>query len=98
MPQVDLVLFGADTVIPERGVVNKAGSTLLALAARQAHKPVLVAAERLKCARNAGPAEPTLESGSPEEIWTECSAGVEISNVYFELVPRELITELILSP
>jgi translation initiation factor 2B subunit (eIF-2B alpha/beta/delta family) len=42
--EADLVLVGADAVTPE-AVVNKAGTRLLALAARAAGVPVCVAAD-----------------------------------------------------
>jgi translation initiation factor 2B subunit (eIF-2B alpha/beta/delta family) len=95
MPQVDFVLFGADTVFPGRGVLNKAGSVLLALAARHAQKPVLVATERLKFVRDGGSAEPRLESGPADEVWEQRPADLDVSNVCFEFIPLELVTELI---
>jgi translation initiation factor eIF-2B subunit delta len=95
MPQVDLVLLGADSVVPGLGVINKSGSTLLALAAHHQRTPVMVAADRLKTVRSAAPACPVLESGQPGEVWDQAPDGVDVSNVYFEIVPESLITEVV---
>jgi len=93
MPQTDMVLLGADSVIPGQGVVNKVGSALLALAARRFDKPVIVAAESLKQVRDGHESIPRLESGTIEEVWQDAPAGIEVSNVYFELIPWEMITQ-----
>jgi len=92
MPEVDMVLLGADSVVPKRGAVNKAGSALMAVAARQFDKPVIVAAESLKRVRGDPGETPMLESGSATEVWPDAPDGIGISNVYFELIPWETIT------
>lgn len=92
MAQVDMVLLGADSVMPKRGAVNKVGSALLALTARQFDRPVIVAAESLKRVRSDNAETPTFESGAVEEIWPDAPDGIGISNVYFEWVPWETIT------
>jgi translation initiation factor 2B subunit (eIF-2B alpha/beta/delta family) len=93
MPQADMILLGADSVIPGQGVVNKVGSALLALAARRCDKPVVVAAESLKQVRDGQDGTPRMECGAIEEVWQDAPAGIEVSNVYFELIPRETIAE-----
>jgi ribose 1,5-bisphosphate isomerase len=95
MPQVDTVLLGADAVLPDGSAVNKVGSVLLALAARQCQKQVWVAAERLKLIRGETPLPVALESQPAAEVWAEAPDGLEIANVYFEIVPAELIDEVI---
>lgn len=95
MPKVDLVLLGADAVMPKRGVVNKVGSALLALTARQFDKPVIVAAESLKRVRGDQNETPPFESGARKEVWPDAPDGIGISNVYFELVPWESIAQCI---
>lgn len=92
MPKADMVLLGADSVVPKVGAVNKVGSALLALTARQFGKPAIVAAESLKRVRGDREETPTLESGKAGEVWPGAPDGIGISNVYFELVPWEAIT------
>jgi translation initiation factor 2B subunit (eIF-2B alpha/beta/delta family) len=83
------VWLGADAVT-DRGVLNKIGSYALALAARERSIPVYVLAERRKFL----PA-PTralkIREMPREEVWEETPAGVQARNVYFELIPAELI-------
>jgi translation initiation factor 2B subunit (eIF-2B alpha/beta/delta family) len=94
MPQVDTVLLGADAILPDRSAVNKVGSAQLALAAHRCGKPVWVIAERLKFVRAGTPMPMALESQSVAEVWSEAPAGLDISNVYFEIVPADLIDEV----
>ena len=93
MSQVDVVLFGADAILSDGSVVNKVGSAQLALAAHQHHKPVWVAAERLKWARG-DPPHVELETQSASEVWSDAPEGMEVSNIYFEVVPTALITDV----
>jgi len=95
MPQVDMVLLGADSVIPGHGAVNKVGSALLALAARQFDKPVIVAAESLKRIRDDKQELPAFECGTAGEVWQDVPEGIDISNVHFELVSWKTITHCI---
>ncbi len=95
MPKVDVVLLGADSVVPKRGAVNKVGSALLALTARQFDKPVIVAAESLKRVRGDQEQTPTFESGASREVWPDAPDNIGVSNVYFEVVPWEAITHCV---
>ncbi len=93
--EADLVLLGADCVLPGRGVINKSGSGLLALVAHRVGRPVLVAAESLKWVREPADFSIELEEGAPGEVWSEAPAGLDVANVYFELVPESWITEIL---
>ncbi|MCS6815808.1 MAG: translation initiation factor eIF-2B [Blastocatellia bacterium] len=83
-----LALVGADCVAPE-GVVNKIGTRLLALAARECGIPLYVLAESSKFF-------PALlsasRSQSPVEIWETPPLGLTIWNEYFETTPLDLFT------
>ena len=92
--QADLVLIGADAVLDNGDVVNKAGSALLALAAKHWGTPFLVAAETLKRERRPGSVK-WEESNPREEIWPDAPAGVELANHYFDRVPSDFVTEII---
>jgi translation initiation factor 2B subunit (eIF-2B alpha/beta/delta family) len=94
MPQVDLVLLGADAITTSGDAVNKVGSTLLALSAQRHQKPVLVVAESLKWIRPDRPAPLALESDPAEEVWA-APPGIAVANFYFETVPHELIAQIV---
>jgi translation initiation factor 2B subunit (eIF-2B alpha/beta/delta family) len=87
--QAAAVWLGAEAVT-DRGVLNKAGSYGAALAAREASVPVYVLAQRRKFIPAATPALriPEMEGS---EVWDSPPAGVTAKNVYFELVPLELL-------
>ncbi len=94
MYEADLVLFGADSVLADGALVNKAGSLLIALAAREANVPVLVAAESFKCTGlTAEGAE--LEEKSGSELRPPPVPGIRSRNVYFDITPRPLISTYI---
>jgi ribose 1,5-bisphosphate isomerase len=95
MPQIDAVLLGADSILPDGSAVNKVGSAQLALAAHQCHTLVLVAADRLKFVRDVAARDVELEVQPAAEVWPEAPDGIEVLNVYFEAVPAHLINELI---
>ncbi len=92
MPHVSRVLLGADAVCTDGSIVNKAGSTLLALAARRFGLPVTVVAQEIK---RMATAEPPLEAASPAEVWPDAPPLVQVQNVYFEQVPADLLTEIV---
>jgi translation initiation factor 2B subunit (eIF-2B alpha/beta/delta family) len=81
--------------LPEGSAVNKVGSAQLALAAHQHHKSVWVAAERRKWMREGDPPHVELEAQPASEVWSDAPAGMEVSNIYFEVVPANLITDII---
>lgn len=81
--------IGADAVT-DRGVINKVGSFALALAAREHSVPVYALASRRKFLPAVTGA---LRIGEmpPDEVWKDPPSGVRPRNVYFELVPFELL-------
>ncbi len=89
--EADLVLFGADSVLADGSLVNKAGSLLIALAAREAGVPVLVAAESFKCTGLAAE-EVELEEKSGSELRPPPVPGIRSRNIYFDITPVELIS------
>jgi translation initiation factor 2B subunit (eIF-2B alpha/beta/delta family) len=83
------VWLGADAVT-DRGVINKIGSFAIALAAREHSVPVYALAGQRKFLP-ATTAALRIDEMPPAEIWDAPPAGVEARNVYFELVPLELL-------
>jgi translation initiation factor eIF-2B subunit delta len=81
--------MGADAVT-DRGVINKVGSLALALAAREHGVPVYALATRRKFLPAATGALRIIEM-PPAEVWSDPPPGVRARNVYFELVPFDLL-------
>lgn len=87
----NLALVGADTVCADGSVVNKAGTLLVALAARHAGKPFYVCCEGFKMAALGVPT-PVLEEMDPVELGAPCWPGVAVRNTYFDVTPPSLVT------
>lgn len=89
LADADMALIGADAVLGDLAVVNKAGSLFAALAARAQGKPCHAAADTFKIDPLASSADAVFEEMAADEVWPERP---EIcANVYFEPVPAELI-------
>lgn len=89
--QADKVIVGADSLLRDGSLVSKAGSRLLALAARDAGIPFWVLAESFKHSLIL-PEDVVLEEMPEEELQLESMSRVQVRNVYFDLVPARLIT------
>ena len=88
---LDLVLVGADAILPSGGIINKTGTRLAALAARERDVPFYVVASTDKIARSEDVA---CELSDPREIYTG-TENVAVRNPLFELTPRELVSAII---
>lgn len=88
--EAEAVLIGADAVCADLAVVNKTGSLLAALAAKQKGKPFLAAADTFKIAPYFNGDDTPLEEHDGGEVWREHPKSC--SNIYFEPVPAELVT------
>jgi translation initiation factor 2B subunit (eIF-2B alpha/beta/delta family) len=89
--EADAVLVGADSVLADGAVVNKTGTGLLALAARDRGVPFYVCCESFKW-RAPGQPPPELEEMAPAELETPDWPGVTVRNVYFDLTPGRLVS------
>ena len=94
MSEADSVLLGADAVLCNGDVLNKTGSAGLALAAAHFGRPVIVGADRLKWEREPGTVRRN-EFNPAEEVWDEPPSGVSVGNGYFDLIPADLLSEII---
>jgi len=92
--QVHLVLLGADTILESGDVVNKSGSALLALAARECDIPVWVVSTELKRRRRPSDVVPQEEMPTAE-VWDDPPPGVITMNQYFEPIPAHWVSQLI---
>jgi ribose 1,5-bisphosphate isomerase len=86
----DLVLVGADTILADFSVVNKAGTYPAALSAHDNLIPFYVCGEKYKQIHGAGKT-PELETMDTAEINGPDLPFVELKNVYFDITPARLI-------
>jgi ribose 1,5-bisphosphate isomerase len=93
---VDLVVVGADAITSEGNVINKIGTSMVALAAKEARTPFYVVSELLKFDPLTihGDYE-TIEERSPQEVWEEAPSGLNIRNPAFDVTRREFIHGII---
>jgi translation initiation factor 2B subunit (eIF-2B alpha/beta/delta family) len=91
MPTVSKVLIGADSVLADGAVVNKAGTSLIAMAAGHCQVPVYVCCETLKYSTKSA-AEVVLEEMDSAELDLPLIPHVEPRNVYFDITPAKYIT------
>jgi len=91
--EADGVMVGADTVLPEGDLINRIGTRLLALAAKDAEVPFYVVAETLKVAAPSEPLPFAPQEGTPKEICDE--KWLEVRNVYYDVTPARLVTSYV---
>ena len=89
--EADLVLVGADSIMEDFSTVNKAGTYLLALAARDNNIPFYVVSESCKRILP-GIQTPEPEDMDPAELDFPELPGVTVRNIYFDLTPARLIS------
>lgn len=90
--KVEAVVIGADKLLANSNVVNKTGSNNLAVLANYFGKSFYVIADSSKKSKETK-YEP--EEKSFEEIWENKPGNVKISNRYFEVIDKKLITRII---
>ena len=86
----EVVLIGADAVLPDGSIINKVGSYSIALAAQKNHIPVYSVAGLLKYAEK----DQIIELRNEAEIIFS-SPDFDVFNPAFDKVPAELITGII---
>jgi methylthioribose-1-phosphate isomerase len=95
--RVDAVVVGADRIAANGDVANKIGTYSLALAARQAGIPFLVAAPEstIDEATPAGAAIP-IEQRADEEVTAPAApVGTRALNLAFDITPAELVSAVV---
>lgn len=104
LPICDAVVVGADSVLANGDVINKAGTALLAWTAWGQHVPMYALCETLKISpRRWSDDERTrwaenvklLEEKEPGEVLESPIAGVTVRNFYFDHTPYKLISKII---
>jgi ribose 1,5-bisphosphate isomerase len=96
MNQVDLVIVGADAITSEGNVINKIGTSVIALIAHEARTPFYVVSELLKFDPETiyGDYE-KIEERSPDEIWKNPPKNLLIRNPAFDVTRRDFIHGII---
>jgi len=100
MTEVDKVIVGADAIAANGAVVNKVGTSMIALSAHEARVRVFVAAETYKFSPETMIGELiTIEERDPTEVLPreelEGMGGVEVRNPAFDITPPEYIDLII---
>ena len=96
MNEVDFVLVGSDAITSEGNVINKIGTSTIALAAHEARTPFYVVSELLKFDPQTmcGDYE-KIEERSPNEIWKSHPKKLIIKNPAFDVTRRDFIHGII---
>lgn len=96
MNQVDFVIVGADAITSQGNVINKIGTSIIALAAHESRTPFYVVSELLKFdpATMYGGYE-KIEERSPNEIWENPPKNLVIRNPAFDVTRRDFIHGII---
>lgn len=96
LPMCRAIVVGADSIQADGSVLNKAGTALLARAARDHHVPLYVLSETLKISPRAWSGDlALLEEHTGQEVWSRSIPGVAVRNFYFDRTPPELVTQII---
>ncbi|MHA2366585.1 MAG: translation initiation factor eIF-2B [Candidatus Hodarchaeales archaeon] len=93
---VDMIIIGADAVTVEGVALNKIGSRLLALSARELHVPLYVCSSLLKYNPETILGHHSeIEMRETQEIWPDHPPGVEVFNPAFETIASQYIAAFI---
>lgn len=96
LPMCQAIVVGADSILADGSVINKAGTALLGWAARGHGVPFYVLSETLKISPRAWSGDLTLlEEHSGQEVWKQAGREIAVRNFSFDHTPAELITGII---
>jgi translation initiation factor 2B subunit (eIF-2B alpha/beta/delta family) len=96
LPQCRAVVVGADSVLANGDVLNKAGTALLAWAAQGHRVAFYVLCETLKISPHSWSGDLSqLEEKEASEVLDQPIPGVTVRNFYFDRTPASLVTMVI---
>ena len=96
MGDVDLVVVGADAITSEGNVVNKIGSSSIAVLENEARKPFYVVSELLKFDPETLYGEyEGIEQRNPSEVWNEAPTKLFVRNPAFDVTPNRYINGIV---
>lgn len=93
--QCDCILLGADAIDKHGNIVNKIGSRLLALSAKDHGIPVICLAESMKIIPEISITSLSEEFHSPTELGHTLNKNISVSNQYFEVIENRLLSKII---
>jgi len=94
--QMDMVIVGSDAVTSEGNVINKIGTSLVALAAHEARVPFYVITELLKFDPQTIHGEyEAIEERNASEVWPDAPQDLQIRNPAFDITRRDYIHGII---
>lgn len=94
MDESDMVFLGADRVTND-SLLNKIGTRMIALAAREKNIPVYALSDTTKFINKATDQTGERDERSADEIWPDPPRGVRIVNRYFEPTPLDYFTGIV---
>lgn len=96
LPMCRTVVVGADSILADGSVLNKAGTALLARAARSYGIPFYVLSETLKISSRAWSGDLSLLEEHPgQEVWRDAPMQVHVRNFYFDHTPADLVSGIV---
>lgn len=96
MSSVDVVMVGADSILYDGSVVNKVGTYLLALAAKEMGVPFYAVCEGQKLDTLSYIKKGiSLEEKDPSEVHKVELPSLTVRNPYFDVTPSKLVTAII---
>ena len=96
MKEIDFVLVGSDAITSEGNVINKIGTSQVALAAQEARIPFYVVSTLLKFDPETIHGEyEVIEERWTEEVWDDPPEGLKIRNPAFDVTRRDYIHGII---
>jgi len=93
---VEVFVFGADSVLPDGYVVNKAGTAQIAIALKHLGVENACLCESVKVNDKLTPESVELEVKEPSEVLKEDLRGVEVFNLYFDLTPPSVVDKIVM--
>lgn len=96
LPMCQALVVGADCILADGSILNKAGTALLAWAARGHGVPLYVLSETLKISPRAWHGDLALLEEHPGyEVWREALPNISVRNFYFDHTSAELLSGII---
>jgi translation initiation factor 2B subunit (eIF-2B alpha/beta/delta family) len=92
VPNVDAVIVGADAVLKNGNVINKAGSLSLALLCKHFNKPFYVVTTKSKFVNKM---RYKINEECPDKVWKYSHPNLKTINIPFEEIDKKLIKEII---
>ena len=92
VPKADAVIIGADAMLNNGNVTNKAGSLSLALLCRHFRIPFYVLTAKSKFVNKK---QYIIKEEKPDKVWKYIDPNLTTTNIPFEEIDKRLITEII---